>query len=159
MYEPEAEERIAWIIKLQAIGFTLAEIQEFVKAFELAPSGREATARARAVFTEKLTEIREQITRLRSIENDLSEALEYLEACQECSPEYAPTECNVCQHHGHERGTAPPLFANLSESAAEDVLEEPAHGFDVPVQKLESGSRRAKTDGSGKPDSTDKGSN
>jgi MerR family copper efflux transcriptional regulator len=159
LYEPEAENRITWIIKLQAIGFTLAEIQGFVKAFERAPSGREATGRARDIFTQKLTEIRAQISQLRIIENDLTEALDYLEACQDCSPQYAPTECNVCQHHGHERGNAPPLFASLSESAAEDASEEHAHSYDVPVKKLGSVSRRTKAGDSAKQDSTDKGSN
>ena len=34
LYGPEAVDRIHWIVKLQAIGFTLAEIQGFVKDFQ-----------------------------------------------------------------------------------------------------------------------------
>ena len=141
LYEPEAEKRIAWIIKLQAIGFKLSEIQEFVKAFEHAPSGREATDGVREVFTHKLASIRAQITRLSVIENDLTEALEYLEACQDCSPSYLPTECSSCQHHGHERGNAPQLFASLSRTATEDAREGQKNQYDVPVTKLESGQK------------------
>jgi len=40
LYGPEAVDRIHWIVKLQAIGFTLAEIQGFVKDFADAGSGR-----------------------------------------------------------------------------------------------------------------------
>lgn len=120
LYHPDAVARITWVVKLQAIGFKLSEIQEFVREFEGAPSGRAATDRARDVFARKLGEIREQITQLRVIENDLTEALEYLNACQECSPSLGPIECSACEHQGHERGTAPPLFANLSRTAAEE---------------------------------------
>ena len=53
LYGPEAVDRIHWIVKLQAIGFTLAEIQGFVRDFQDAGSGREATERVRALFPEK----------------------------------------------------------------------------------------------------------
>src|ERR1700742_3155249 len=53
MYGPEAVDRIHWIVKLQAIGFTLSEIQGFVADFKGASSGREATERVRAMFAEK----------------------------------------------------------------------------------------------------------
>jgi DNA-binding transcriptional MerR regulator len=124
MYGPEAIDRIHWIVKLQAIGFTLAEIQGFVGDFEGAGSGREATARVRALFTEKQAQIREQIIQLQVIENDLSEALAYLDSCQTCSDDYAPKACGECDHHGHQRGEAPPLFAGLSRRPGA-VAEEP----------------------------------
>ena len=124
MYGPEAVDRIHWIVKLQAIGFTLAEIQGFVGDFEGAGSGREATARVRALFTEKQAQIREQIIQLQVIENDLSEALAYLDSCQTCSDDYAPKACGDCDHHGHHRGEAPPLFAGLSRRPGAGAAEE-----------------------------------
>ena len=75
LYGPEAIDRIHWIVKLQAIGFTLAEIQGFVRDFAalgLRPRGDRS--RVRALFTEKQSQIREQITQLQVIENDLAEA-------------------------------------------------------------------------------------
>lgn len=130
LYGPEAVDRIHWIVKLQAIGFTLAEIQGFVKDFQHAHSAPEATARVRALFTEKQQQIREQITQLQVIENDLSEALAYLDSCDQCSTDYAPSECGVCDHQGHHKGEAPPLFAGLSKRPAEKT------DFDVPVTVL-----------------------
>ncbi len=129
LYAPDAADRIHWIIKLQAIGFKLSEIQGFVAEFEQANSGKEATDHARSVFRAKLDAIRGQITQLRVIENDLEEALEYLDSCHQCSPSYTPTECLSCDHQGHERGTAPPLFAGLSQTAA-------SGGYDVPASDL-----------------------
>jgi MerR family transcriptional regulator, copper efflux regulator len=132
LYGPEAIDRIHWIVKLQAIGFTLAEIQGFVKDFQTAHSAPEATARVRALFHEKQQQIREQITQLQVIENDINEALAYLDSCQSCSTEYAPTECGACDHQGHHPEHTPPLFAGLSKrpTAEEDKP------FDVPVNVL-----------------------
>lgn len=124
LYGPEAVDRIHWIVKLQAIGFTLAEIQGFVKDFQSAGSAPEASARVRALFLEKQAQIREQITQLQVIENDLCEAISYLDSCQTCSSEYAPTECGSCDHQGHHKGEAPPLFAGLSKRSAESETKD-----------------------------------
>jgi DNA-binding transcriptional MerR regulator len=147
MYHPDAVTRIDWVVKLQAIGFTLAEIQDFVKEFEAAPSGRAAACRAREVFAQKLCDIRQQIASLQAIENDLGDALGYLDVCHDCSPDYAPTECTECSHHGHERGIAPPLFSNLSHTACGECKHAepgaaapgqaaPEQAYDVSVTEL-----------------------
>jgi DNA-binding transcriptional MerR regulator len=134
LYGADAVERIHWIVKLQAIGFTLAEIQGFVRDFQHAGSGRVAAERVRALFTEKQTQIREQITQLQVIENDVSEALAYLDSCQTCSDDFAPTECGACDHEGHHKGEAPALFAGISKrSPGTPVDDKP---FDVPVTVL-----------------------
>jgi DNA-binding transcriptional MerR regulator len=114
LFTADAVDRINWITKLQAIGFSLSEIQGFVRDFENAESGRTAAARVRDVFQDKLSQIRASLLQLRVIENDLVEALEYLESCQECAPTYKPGECRQCDHQGHARGVAPELFAGLS---------------------------------------------
>lgn len=136
MYGPEAIDRIHWIVKLQAIGFTLAEIQGFVKDFQGAGSGRAATQRVRALFSEKQAQIREQITQLQVIENDVSEALAYLDSCQTCSDELAPTACGDCDHHGHHKGEAPPLFAGLTKPERSGADKPADKAFDVPVTVL-----------------------
>ena len=132
-YGPEAVDRIHWIVKLQAIGFTLAEIQGFVKDFQNAHSAPEATARVHALFLEKQAQIREQITQLQVIENDLNEALAYLDSCQPCSSDYSPSECGACDHQGHHKGDAPPLFAGLSKRPAQTGEQK---DYDVPVTVL-----------------------
>jgi DNA-binding transcriptional MerR regulator len=110
LYGPEAVDRIHWIVKLQAIGFTLAEIQGFVRDFQGAGSGREATERVRALFQEKQAQIR--------------------------SDDYAPAACGSCDHHGHLKGEAPPLFAGLSRPNAEVRKDDKAKDYDVPVTVL-----------------------
>jgi len=129
LYGQDAIERINWIVKLQAIGFTLAEIQGFIADFQHARTGRDATARVREVFAEKLQATRDQITQMRSVENDLLEAIEYLDSCTTCTPVYTPSSCGVCDHHGHHPDHAPRLFAGLSRKNEHK-------DFDVPVEDL-----------------------
>lgn len=135
LYGTEAVDRINWIVKLQAIGFTLPEIQGFVADFRDAGTGKQATDRVRAVFSDKLAQIREQMTQLQVIENDLHEAIEYLDSCQACTTDYTPHECGVCDHHGHQPAKAPRLFAGLSRRERQGAERE----FDVAVSALVSG--------------------
>jgi len=131
LYDEAARERVRWILQLQNIGFTLSEIQGFVRDFENATSGRDATGRVRAIFQEKLAEVRASLASLRASETDLLMALEYLDACVACSPHLAPVECQSCEHNGHEPEAVPPLFAGLSDSIAEEAA------FDVPIATLQ----------------------
>ena len=131
LYQRGAVARIAWIGKLQAIGFSLTEVRGFIREFERSTSAPEATAGVRETFSAKLAQIRENIAQLKVIENDLVEALDYLDSCRDCRAERPPAECHQCDHQGHEVGDAPELFAGLSEAAIGDA-EEP----DVAVDKL-----------------------
>jgi DNA-binding transcriptional MerR regulator len=124
LFHPDAVGRLNWINKLQVIGFSLAEIRDFVNAFESNSSGRTATDDVRRIFEEKLQQTRDTLAQLQIIETDLVEAIEYLESCQSCETVYPVTECAVCNHQGHEVGEAPELFAGLSRKVREDVLPE-----------------------------------
>lgn len=134
MYGPDAIDRIHWIVKLQAIGFTLAEIQGFIRDFQEASSGRDATTRVRAVFADKLRQIREQAAQLQVIENDLLEAVAYLDSCDGCAPSFTPHSCGVCDHHGHHPDQTPHLVAGLSRAPGTPGGD--AREFDVPVDSL-----------------------
>jgi MerR family copper efflux transcriptional regulator len=133
LYSEDAPARINWITKLQSIGFSLSEIQGFTRDFENANSGRTATARVREVFESKLDEIRRERAKLAVVEQDLIEALGYLESCSGCAPTLSPCECRTCDHEGHEAGHAPELFAGLSKVA-------PGRGddaaYDVPLAEI-----------------------
>jgi DNA-binding transcriptional MerR regulator len=135
LYSEDTVGRINWINKLQAIGFSLTEIQGFAREFESAESGRTAAGRVREVFQSKLAEIRNQVAQLRVVENDLVEALEYLESCQGCAPSFSPGECRTCDHEGHAVGDAPQLFAGLSHVPMRGEPERAAR-VDVPITVL-----------------------
>ncbi len=117
LYDDASVERARWIVKLQGIGFTLAQIQGFVADFEAAKSGRVAANQAREIFSAKLADLRSQITKLQNSERDLVEAVEYLDECSGCAEHFSPSNCVDCSHNGHESDEVPELFAGLSEAA------------------------------------------
>ena len=117
LYDDASVERARWIVKLQGIGFTLAQIQGFVADFEAAKSGRVAANQAREIFGAKLAELRAQITKLQTSESDLVDAVDYLNHCTACPDHYSPASCMDCSQHGEEPEVVPGLFAGLSEAA------------------------------------------
>lgn len=124
LYDDASVERAQWIVKLQGIGFTLAQIQGFVADFEAAKSGRVAANQAREIFSARLADLRSQIEKLQNSERDLVEAVEYLNHCKSCAEHYSPASCVDCSHNGQE---APELFAGLSEAARPYVDAETLH--------------------------------
>lgn len=113
LYGNEALLRIRWISKLQDLGFSLTDIQAVAK--DVDDAGRSATAamaRVQAVYREKLDETRAQLERLRALEREIVESLDYLEACQVCDPHRVVSACPQCDHHGCGQ-EAPELVAGL----------------------------------------------
>jgi len=77
LYAADAVTRVRWIAKLQDMGFSLPEVQGFLRDWEGAASGTEGMARVRAIFADKLRETRETVARMRVLEKDLEDGLHY----------------------------------------------------------------------------------
>jgi DNA-binding transcriptional MerR regulator len=115
LYAPDARERIRWIGNLQDMGFSLTEIQVFLRDWEHARIGPEAMQRVRSIFEQKLAQTREHIERLRGLEKDLLTSLTYLDSCRECEPVHTTSECVACDRHGHSGRDAPLLVAGIHQ--------------------------------------------
>jgi DNA-binding transcriptional MerR regulator len=113
LFSPSAVARVQWISKLQDAGFSLHQLQDFLATVEHTDIASRAMDRVRDVFQQKLREAREQIGKLQQLEGDLLESLQYLEACKTCQPPYAPEECGVCNHNGHQNDKQPILVAGI----------------------------------------------
>jgi MerR family transcriptional regulator, copper efflux regulator len=117
LYAPSSVARVAWIGKLQEAGFSLHELQDFLRA--VGPDAAEvasaptAMRRVREVFAERLAEIRAHIGRLKQLESDLVDSLEYLEACRTCSTGEHVGACGSCCEPSHAGRSQPLLVAGL----------------------------------------------
>ncbi|HEY5284316.1 MAG TPA: MerR family transcriptional regulator [Polyangia bacterium] len=103
MYTGDGVKRIEWIQKLQDMGFSLTEIKAFLRVWEESSTAPEAMSTVREIFSDKLHETRETITRLSRLADELAESLAYLERCRSCSPNQGQSECCSCENQGTDR--------------------------------------------------------
>ena len=112
LYAEDALLRVRWISKLQEMGFSLTDIQGMLQQWERSGSAPTAMLRVGELLREKLAETREQIARLRALEDELRSSLDYLETCPSCSPKQELTACTSCELHGRDE-MAPDLVAGF----------------------------------------------
>ena len=103
MYTGDGVKRIEWIQKLQDMGFSLTEIKAFLRVWEESSTAPEAMSTVREIFSDKLHETRETITRLSRLADELAESLAYLERCRSCSPNQGQSDCCSCENQGTDR--------------------------------------------------------
>lgn len=116
LYAPDAVSRVRWIVKLHDLGMTLSQIQEILALWEAAPSAPEAMAEIRAVYDSKLSEVRDQIRRLATLERELMNSLDYLDTCETCDPNELIGTCCSCTVH-ERSDSEPELVAGLYAGA------------------------------------------
>src|SRR6516225_10422477 len=93
LYSGKAVKRIEWIQKLQDLGFSLTEIKAFLRDWEESDTAPKAMARVREIFSDKLRETKQTVTRLERLIGDLNETLAYMDSCRSCEPTHAQSEC------------------------------------------------------------------
>ena len=114
LYHGKAVKRIEWIQKLQDLGFSLTEIKAFLRDWEQSDAAPKAMARVREIFSDKLRETEETISRLTQLVKDINDTLAYMASCRSCEPTHVQGECGTCGIHGHG-GTAPVLLQGISK--------------------------------------------
>lgn len=116
LYSPDAVLRIRWIERLQELGFTLPDIQDFLARLNEEATGPNAMARLADFYRQKLKETRENLARLESLEKDLKDSLDYLTGCRVCDPLTHRSLCNTCDEPLHEGLPVPLMVAAVHEA-------------------------------------------
>jgi DNA-binding transcriptional MerR regulator len=114
LYTDEAVSRVRWIARMQDMGFSLPEIQDFLKNWEDSANGPLGMGRVRAVFEAKLAETRDTVTRLKALERELQASLAYLDLCGTCEPSHTQKDCGCCEQPGHDPARTPDLVSGLA---------------------------------------------
>lgn len=113
LYSDDALLRVAWIDKLQALGFSLTQIREMLSEWSSARQAPKAMGRVREIFQEKLEHTRAQLETLHALADELTESLAYLESCGSiCEPATVIQECNSCERP-HPIAREPGLVAGF----------------------------------------------
>ena len=100
LFTPDAHTRVQWITKLQSLGLSLTEIRNAVDERRTTASAREAAVELKALYEEKLQEVRAKLAELKLLESELEASLAYLELCTASCDEGAPAKaCGTCTRH------------------------------------------------------------
>ncbi len=111
LYNRDSVERVLWISKLQALGFSLPDMKKLLEDQSRASTGKAAAMILRGAYVEKLAEVQGKLTELHRLEQELLSSLTYLDACQSaCADEVQKESCPECERHA-DQPEAPPLVA------------------------------------------------
>lgn len=125
LYGPDEVARVYWIAKLQALGFSLPQIQGLLHTVESSSTGPDAMHSLREMFRGRLDDTRAQVEKLLQLERDLAESLAYLEGCRACSHDHEVTGCVECDGV-HADQQAPSLVAGIhspSTGRSNDIVQ------------------------------------
>lgn len=112
LYAPDAVSRVRWIGKLNDLGMTLSEVQQILSTWEESPNAIDAMTQIRAVFQQRLDDVRSQIDRLSMLERELGRSVDYLDTCDTCEPTELIAACSACTVHDKSE-PEPELVAGL----------------------------------------------
>jgi DNA-binding transcriptional MerR regulator len=113
LYGQDVLLRIAWIDKLQALGFSLTQVKRLLGEWAVHRHGPAAMSQVRELFVQKLEETRAQIQQLESLAAELGESLAYLDSCDNvCDPSTLLGACSACDLP-HSVDHPPPLLAGF----------------------------------------------
>ena len=122
LYDETALRQIRWIDLLHESGLTLHQIQALLREWRTTHYGPEAMRVLRDAFQTRLQETRDQLARVRALEQELVETLHYLHTCDQCQP--VRTTSDDCPHCPVDHGMKeePALVAGFT-----DALRHQAH--------------------------------
>jgi DNA-binding transcriptional MerR regulator len=114
MYDDGNMERIHYISRLQRLGMSLSDIGSLLEELDAEDAPRDAMARLRTVYTDRLANVRSQMADLKNLESELLASLGYLAGCAGCQhTREAPTACASCIEVERAGEETPTLITGL----------------------------------------------
>lgn len=115
MYDDSNLERIAYIDRLQRLGFSLSEIRELVRDWSEGETPAAAMNQLKQAYRARLKEVRGRIAELHALERELADSLAFLEGCRTCGAVKEPTSaCGGCDRTDEAADEALTLITGLT---------------------------------------------
>ena len=118
LYDDTALVRVRWIERLQELGFSLQEVQDFLTRLSEEAYGPDAMKHLRSFYVEKLEETRLAMARMRALERDLRNSIDYLDGCRSCEPLTNRSDFSICDQHPGQDQVVPDLVAAVTQAEA-----------------------------------------
>lgn len=115
MYDESNLERIAYIDRLQRLGFSLGEIRGLVQDWSAGETPAAAMGQLKQSYRARLKEVRGRIAELQALERELSDSLAFLEGCRSCGVVDEPHDaCGGCDRTDEAADEALTLITGLT---------------------------------------------
>ena len=102
LYKAEDAKRIQLIERLQELGFSLEKVRELLGAWKAGGTGEGVATRLQGILEASLRDTRVRIHRLSQMEKELSESLQFLQACRSCQDRPGRVHCLECEKGDHQ---------------------------------------------------------
>ena len=120
LYHAEQALRLEYIDNLQALGCSLSDIQQLIASWSSQPTAHQGMRALETAYQGKLIEVRSAIDKLRAVESELAESVEFLRGCRDCTNDTSPVEaCAQCDRAEEHDST---LIKGISEPLIETSL-------------------------------------
>jgi DNA-binding transcriptional MerR regulator len=92
---PELE-RLLVVTDMRAAGLSLDEIKQILEVKQRAHSGDEASRQATGILSKRIAELRDKLSVLTRLQEDLVQTSDIMSACVDCHDTRFPTRCESC---------------------------------------------------------------
>jgi DNA-binding transcriptional MerR regulator len=96
LYAPENIHRIHYIQKLQQLGYSLNQIHELLEHWNSYANSSEGMRAIQGVYERQLEKVKEQISALKILEQELEQSISFIKDCHPCQQEQ--TQKSGCRH-------------------------------------------------------------
>ena len=121
LYHAEQAVRLVYIDKLQALGCSLNDIQSLIESWRSQPTAAAGMKALELAYKEKLREVSAALHQLKIIERELTESLQFLKGCHNCTTQDQPEDaCPHCIRTEHEPS---PLIKGISDPSKRPLGE------------------------------------
>src|SRR5262245_32448436 len=96
LFDRRELDRLMLVSDMRTAGLSLDEIKQILEIKQRAANGGEAARQATEILTRRIAELREKLTVLQRLQEDLSETTALIADCMDCSHAHAPGLCETC---------------------------------------------------------------
>jgi DNA-binding transcriptional MerR regulator len=96
LFDRRELERLMLVTDMRAAGLSLDEIKQILEIKQNAPTGGEAARQATDILLRRIGELRDKLSVLQRLQEDLTETTDIMAACLDCNEAHAPHRCDTC---------------------------------------------------------------
>lgn len=96
LFDRRELERLMLVTDMRAAGLSLDEIKQILEIKQRAASGGDAARQATEILTRRIGELREKLSVLQRLQEDLSETTALIADCMQCNHTHVPGRCDTC---------------------------------------------------------------